>query len=143
MGQTRTQLTLHSTPLGQAEARLLLKSHLASALSCFSYPLMLSPESPPSINHLPENNHLRLCPRESAGALYGSQEEKASSCFKGLRGQKVRVRDIGLGIIQGTNAPTARCAESTVLQSKAVRSDGMGLNSGFPIQALCDWQLCR
>lgn len=37
-----------------------------------------------------------------------------------------------------TNAPTARLAECTMVRFKAKGSDGLGLNSGFPIHTLCD-----
>lgn len=47
------------------------------------------------------------------------------------------VRDIGMGINQGTSAPRARCAEGTVVPGRATGSQGLGLQSGFSIYALC------
>lgn len=76
--------------------------------------------------------------RKSTVALYDSKREKASACFRGPRGQRIRVRDRGMGTIQGASAPAERCGECTGVQSKAVGSDGLGSNFDFPTSPSCD-----
>lgn len=149
MGQTQSQFTLQSSPWGQANP-LVLPSPYLVFLTLLQFLRRAALDKTPAQESPSRALFLGRPPLHCM-----IPKIRKPTCLKGLRGQCVRIRDRGRGIIQNTSALMARRAECTVLVVLGIRLNLIpkttvvqfkaggggcqpGFEPGFHVHTLCD-----